>query len=230
MGNELTLVQSNTYAKKLKRSAHPDEIFIATHKKKNVEWFNPRAEQHIELKRNEREDDIREWFNTFKDRYDNAKMENLFHQKCDKRLSDILQKTLKNSSDLHIRMRSSFPPIKRRMGNGLTLVQSNTYAKKLKRSAHSDEIFIATHKKKNGEWFNPRAEQHIELKRDEREDDIREWFNTFKDRYDNAKMENLFHQKCGKRLSDILQKVRKKVHMPPWMGVDTWAFLLDKWK
>ncbi|KAL5102120.1 hypothetical protein RYX36_006447, partial [Vicia faba] len=30
-------------AKKLKRPTHPDEIFIATHKKKNGEWVDTRA-------------------------------------------------------------------------------------------------------------------------------------------------------------------------------------------
>ena len=43
-------------------------------------------------------------------------------------------------------------------------------------------------------------------------------------------MEELFHQKCGKRLSDIQRKAREKGRKPGWMGVDTWTYLLDKWK
>ncbi|CAI8584722.1 unnamed protein product [Vicia faba] len=76
---------------------------------------------------------------------------------------------------------------------------------------------------------------YSELKRDKREDVRREWFNTFKslvcwDRCNDAKMEDLFHKKCATRLCDILQKARKKASSPPWMGEDTWAVLLDKWR
>ncbi|XP_058741387.1 uncharacterized protein LOC131613759 isoform X1 [Vicia villosa] len=43
-------------------------------------------------------------------------------------------------------------------------------------------------------------------------------------------MEGLFHQRCAARLRDILQKAKDQAHKPPWMGVDTWAFLLAKWE
>ena len=43
-------------------------------------------------------------------------------------------------------------------------------------------------------------------------------------------MEDLFHKKCATRLRDILQKAREQACKPPWMGVDTWTFLLDKWQ
>ncbi|XP_058751639.1 uncharacterized protein LOC131645254 [Vicia villosa] len=81
-----------------------------------------------------------------------------------------------------------------------------------------------------GTFFN-----YSELKRERREKERKEWFNMFKslvswDRCDDAKMEDLFHKRCAARLRDILQKAKEKACKPPWMGVDTWVFLLEKWQ
>ncbi|XP_058758678.1 uncharacterized protein LOC131631935 [Vicia villosa] len=76
---------------------------------------------------------------------------------------------------------------------------------------------------------------YSELKRDEKQAERKEWFNMFKslvswDRCDDTKMEGLFHQRCAARLRDILQKAKDQARKPPWMGVDTWEFLLAKWE
>ncbi|XP_058750900.1 uncharacterized protein LOC131623924 [Vicia villosa] len=81
-----------------------------------------------------------------------------------------------------------------------------------------------------GTFFN-----YSELKREKRDKERKQWFNMFKslvswDRCDDAKMEYLFHQRCAARLRDILQKAKEKACKPPWMGVDTWKFLLEKWQ
>ncbi|XP_058731848.1 uncharacterized protein LOC131603526 isoform X2 [Vicia villosa] len=81
-----------------------------------------------------------------------------------------------------------------------------------------------------GTFFN-----YSELKRGGRDKERKEWFNMFKslvswDRCDDAKMEDLFHKRCATRLRDILQKAKEKACKPPWMGVDTWEFLIEKWQ
>ncbi|WJX71950.1 hypothetical protein P8452_55885 [Trifolium repens] len=39
-----------------------------------------------------------------------------------------------------------------------------------------------------------------------------------------------FHRNCGKRLTDIFTKARKKDKKPEWMNEEGWKYLTDRWK
>ncbi|GAU50633.1 hypothetical protein TSUD_410270 [Trifolium subterraneum] len=44
------------------------------------------------------------------------------------------------------------------------------------------------------------------------------------------KLKPYFNQRCGKRLSDILTKARKKKEKPDWIHKEGWTYLTNKWK
>ena len=46
----------------------------------------------------------------------------------------------------------------------------------------------------------------------------------------DAKIQDLFHKACGKRISDIFGKIRKKGEKPKCMGEKVYMYLLDGWQ
>ncbi|KAK2366642.1 hypothetical protein QL285_080003 [Trifolium repens] len=61
------------------------------------------------------------------------------------------------------------------------------------------------------------------------------WFETFRKivtwepHHEHAIKAN-FHRNCGKRLTDIFTKLRKKDKKPEWMNEVGWKYLTDRWK
>ncbi|CAI8593247.1 unnamed protein product [Vicia faba] len=77
--------------------------------------------------------------------------------------------------------------------------------------------------------------QYSELKPENRREEKHAYFDLFKyfvqwEPCADAKIQDLFHKACGKRISNIFGKIRKKGEKPKWMGEKVYAYLLDGWK